>query len=70
MGIRNDVNDWFRSFLSNREYFVAIDEGVSTVYEPRLGVPQGAVLAPLLLLIYGNDIVRPRERSPLEKKTS
>ena len=37
MGFKNNVNDWFRSFLSLREYFVAIGEGVLTAYESRRG---------------------------------
>ena len=46
------------SFLSHREYIVAIGERVSTVYESHLGVLQGAVLAPLLFLKYVDDMCK------------
>ena len=49
-GIRNRPNDWFTSYLSEREQFVTINGTNSENLTIKCGVPQGSVLGPLLFL--------------------
>ena len=50
-GVRGVANDWFSSYLSNRQQYVSIG-GANSEVKPMLhGVPQGSVLGPLLFFI-------------------
>ena len=55
-GIHGVSNDWFKSYLSNRNQYVYINGYESTLPVINCGVPQGSALRPLLFLLYINDL--------------
>ena len=57
-GIRGTPLKWFRSYLTNRRQYVAINDNCSDLHPITHSVPQGSNLGPLLFLIYINDISR------------
>ncbi len=50
VGISGSALAWFKSYLSDRHQFVAVNEEVSYRSQVQYGVPQGSVLRTLLFI--------------------
>ncbi len=55
-GVTGLAHKWFTNFLSNRYQATTVDGSVSPPARLHAGVPQGAILSPLLFTVFMNDI--------------
>lgn len=58
IGLRNNVLNWFKSYLSNRSQRVKYKNSISKELQIEHGVPQGTILGPILFVLYINNIVK------------
>ena len=55
-GVSGPAFLWLEDFLSERSQRTVVGNSISDALSPFAGVPQGAILSPLLFLVYVNDL--------------
>ena len=57
MKIPTKLAKWIMNFIQNRKFYVSVNGKDSKLYDILTGVPEGAILSPILFLIFINDIL-------------
>ena len=55
-GLKCNVINWFKSYLSDRTFTVTINGKRSSKCYLRIGVPQGSILGPILFILYTKEL--------------
>jgi hypothetical protein len=55
-GIRGTALNWFKSFLADRTQQIRVGDNLSRRFSVSTGVPQGAILSPLLFTLFTSDL--------------
>ena len=55
-GVTGGAHEWLASYLSERHQVTLVDGQLSSTNKLHAGVPQGAILSPLLFCVYMNDM--------------
>ena len=56
IGVHSDSVKWFKSYLSDRQQIVSVNQVEAKPMNISCGGPQGSILGPLLFLCYVNDM--------------
>lgn len=62
LGFRNNIGNFFDSYLSNRKMYVSVNGFDSTIRTTNIGLPQGSVSSPWLFSMYINDMHRTSDK--------
>ena len=55
-GVDGKALEWFASYLADRTQRVTVNDGLSSAFPLRQGVPQGSCLGPLLFTVYTSKL--------------
>ena len=56
-GVDGKALGWFASYLADRTQRITVNDGLSSTFPLRQGVPQGSCLGPLLFTVYTSKLL-------------